>query len=159
MITARQLIDELAAARRALVEAIQAVPPERAGEVFLGEWRLLDLMAHLQGWDTTNQAAIEEILAGQYPSFFQYYDSNWRSYNQRLVAQYRQTDFASQMAALQASHQQLVAFLESVPPGVLAKGKSQRPSGRNVTIRNLLRAEAQDELEHTRQVRRYFFEL
>ncbi len=154
MITARQLIDELAAARRALVEAIQAVPPEQAGEVFLGEWCLLDLMAHLQGWDATNQAAIEEILAGQYPSFFQYYDSNWRSYNQRLVAQYRQADFGNQMAALDASHQQFLAFLEAVPAGGLAKGKARRPNGRSVTIRNLLHAEAVDEEEHASQIRK-----
>jgi hypothetical protein len=156
MVTGRQLIDELAAAREALVEAIRAVPPERAGEVFLGEWCLLDLMAHLQGWDATNQAAIEEILAGEYPGFFQYFDSNWRSYNQRLVAQYRQADFKGQMAEMEASHRRLVAFLETLPEDMLAKGKARRPNGRSVTIRNLLHAEAQDELEHASQVRKGF---
>lgn len=60
------------------------------------------------------------------------------------------------LADVTASHQQLVAFLEALPAKELVQGKVKRESGRSVTIRNLLQAEARDEAHHAEQVQAYF---
>lgn len=146
------LIDSLVAARRCILEAAQALSPDRLDMVFLGTWSVKDLLAHLVGWDYTNLQAVKEILAGQVPGFFQYYDQDWESYNRSLVAQYRIEPFSALLAEAAGSHQQLVAFLEALPAKDLVDGRVKREKGRTVTIRNLLRAEASDEREHAGQV-------
>jgi|GEM_PF-1693035 len=151
-----QLIKGLVQARTKVLQAVWAVPPSRADEIFLGIWSLQDLLAHLEGWDYTNLQAVQEILAGKPPTFFQYADKDWRSYNQRLVEQYKRPSLEQLLAELDASHRQLIAYLESLPARDVANGKVKRETGRSVTIRNLLQAEARDETKHAEQVRIYF---
>jgi len=67
-----QLIDGLVLARSKVMEAAYAVPHERVNEVFLGDWSLKDILPHREGWDFTNMQAIQEILDGQQPKFFDY---------------------------------------------------------------------------------------
>ena len=148
----REIIDELVQARHGLVDAIVVLPPERVDEIFIGEWTVKDLVAHLVGWDLTNLAAIREILDGEYPSFFQFYDKDWRSYNASLVKQYKIEPFPDLIAEVQDSHHQLVTFLEALPPEQVINGKARSLSGRTMSIRSLLRFEVRDEQEHTRQV-------
>ena len=69
--------------------AAEELPPLLHDQVLLGIWTIKDLLAHLIGWDFTNLQAIQQILAGQYPTFFKYYDKDWQSYNARLVLEYR----------------------------------------------------------------------
>jgi hypothetical protein len=45
----RELVDELAVARRSLLETVGALPPERLDEVFLGTWSVKDLL--VTWWD------------------------------------------------------------------------------------------------------------
>lgn len=153
-----QLINGLVLARARVLQAAQAVPARRADETFLGVWSLMDLLAHLVGWDFTNRQAVEEILSGQPPIFFQYFDKDWRSYNQRLVEQYRCATLEQQLIAIGASHQQLISYLETLLPRDLVLGKVKRQSGRSVTIRNLLQVEARDEDRHAAQIRLFFLE-
>ena len=152
----RALIDGLAAARAHVLEAVRAVPPERGAEVFLGTWSILDLLAHLEGWDFTNLQAVQEILGGTPPSFFQYADKDWASYNQRLVATYRRGSLEQMLAEVGDSHRRLVDTLESLPAREVALGKVRRETGRSVSVAALLRAEARDEEKHAGQVRGYF---
>ena len=152
----RQLIDGLAAARSHVLEAARAVPPERVAEIFLGTWSLKDLLAHLEGWDYTNLEAIQEILAGRPPSFFQHYDKDWGSYNRGLVETYQRDSFAQLLAEVGDSHRRLVDYLESLPAREVALGKVRRATGRSVSVATLLRAEARDEEKHAGQVRAYF---
>ena len=153
---ARQLIAGLVQARAEVIEAVRAVPPTRVDELFLGTWTIKDLLAHLEGWDFTNMQAVREILAGIPPDFFQYYDKDWHSYNQGLVEKYKREDLGRLMDDIRSSHQQLVNYLETLTAGDLVGGKAMRETGRNVTIQNLLRAEARDEIRHAGQVRDYF---
>jgi hypothetical protein len=148
----RALIEALAAARASVLEALALIPPGRLSLPFLGSWSALDLLAHLQGWDITNWQAVQQIVDGQYPAFFQHYDKDWRSYNARLVAQYRREDFESQLAETRQSHAELLAFLDSLPAQILVNGKARRETGRSVSIHNLLKAEASDERHHADQV-------
>jgi hypothetical protein len=151
-----ELIRELMFARASLLTAVGALPPERLDETFLGTWSAKDLLAHLVGWDFTNLQAIREIQAGLPPTFFQYYDKDWQAYNARLVAQYKIEPTSALLVSVQESHRQLCAFLESLPAGFIVEGKGFSPSGRTITVRNLLRAEARDELKHAEQVRMAF---
>ena len=152
----RQLIGGLVQARAKVIEALSAVPSGREDEVFLGTWSIKDLLAHLEGWDYTNLQAVQEILAGQPPTFFQYFDKDWGSYNQRLVAQYKRPSLEELLVNGSASHQRLISYLESLPASDIVHGKAKRETGRSVTIRNLLQAEARDETRHAGQILDYF---
>jgi hypothetical protein len=152
----RALIDNLVMARRDLLEAVQALSPDQVEVVFLGTWGVSDLVAHLVGWDYTNLQAVQEILAGQPPSFFQYYDKDWQTYNRTLVEKYKCLPFTALLADVENSQRQLITFLENVPAKTLIQGKARNLRGRSVSIQSLLRAEARDELTHADQVRAFF---
>ncbi len=151
-----KLIGGLVTARAAVLEAVRAVPAERAGEVFLGTWSILDLLAHLVGWDFTHLQAVKEILSGRRPVFFQYVDEDWASYNKRLVETYRVDSLAQMLAALGDSHRQLVEYLESLSAREVVMGRVRSESGRSVSVAALLQDEARDEEMHAGQVRGYF---
>jgi hypothetical protein len=89
----QETLARLAAVREALVEAANRVPPERRREPFLGGWDLVDLIAHLIGWDRTNLEAIDDFLAGHLPAFYDTYDPGWASFNATLVARHRREDW------------------------------------------------------------------
>lgn len=147
-----ELIAGLIAARGSVFDAIKALPERCLDEAFLDVWSATDLLAHLVGWDFTNIEAIQQIRAGQAPSFFKYYDKDWQSYNRELVARHRKGTMEEMLAEAGASHQELIAFLQKIDADTLVNGKGRSPSGRTITIRNLLVSEASDEAEHARQV-------
>jgi hypothetical protein len=146
------LIQGLANARSSLLEAIRSLPENQIDEEFLGSWSVKELLAHLIGWDWTNLQAVREILAGQYPSFFQKYDKDWQSYNRELVERYRKEDWAELLIAALGSHRELISTLQALSADELVNGKARKETGRTVTIRNLLLSEAKDEATHTQQV-------
>lgn len=137
------LIAGLVQARGKILDQVRLFSPEQQEEVFLGEWGVKDLLAHLQGWDHTNREAVGEILAGRKPGFWAHYDRDWRRYNAQLVAQYRREDLAELVAEVERSHRALIEYLERVPADEYIKRKP---------IQTLLRAETSDEEEHSRQL-------
>jgi len=137
------IIGGLQAAREKILDAIRSLSPAQQDEVFLGEWSVKDLLAHLVGWDYTNREAVEEILTGEKPGFWAHYDRDWRSYNALLVAEYRREDFAEMVAVVERSHKALIDYLETLPADEYVKRKP---------IKTLLRAEASDEEEHRQQI-------
>ncbi len=150
-----ELIDELVEARNSLIRAAQLIPEEKCDEVFLGIWCIKDLLAHLIGWDVTNLQAVQEILSGQAPGFFLYYDKDWQSYNAGLVQEYRIEPFEALLAKAEESHAQWIQYLQTLPADDVVNGKSRSPKGRTITIRNLLVTEANDERKHAEQVRAF----
>ena len=150
------LLSGLASARSSILQYVDTIPPDREDEIFQGYWSIKDLIAHLEGWDDTNLQAIQEILAGKPPTFFQFSDRDWQSYNQTLVQRYRRDTLDEQLANQDRSHQQLMLFLESIPAQELVNGKVKRENGRTITIRNLILSETRDELQHAEQIRGYF---
>jgi hypothetical protein len=135
---------------------VLALSPEQRDVVYLGEWSVKDLLAHLVGWDITNCQAVKEILEGAYPSFFQHYDKDWHTFNAYLVAQYKVEPFEALRVVLDDSHHQLITLLEALPAGDILNAKVLRANGRSVTIRNLLKAEATDERKHALQIQGFF---
>ena len=137
------LITGLVKARRKILDAARLLSPAQQDEVFLGVWSVKDLLAHLVGWDCTNIKAVQEILAGKRPSFWEHYDRDWQSYNAQLVAQYKRDDFAELVAAVEESHRNLIDFLQAVPADEYVRRRG---------ITSLLRTEIKDEEEHHRQL-------
>ena len=140
------IIRGLKKARRKILDAASKLSPVQQDKVFLGVWSVKDLLAHLAGWDHTNLRAVEEILAGQKPSFWEHYDRDWKSYNAQLVAEYKRDDFAELLALVEESHCKLIDFLQTVPAEQYLK-KSE--------IRSLLRVETRDEEKHHQQVEEF----
>jgi len=142
-----RLLADLVAARQAVRDAAAAVPAGRWDEVFLGTWSIVDLLAHLVGWDFANLEAAQAILAGRRPAFWTHHDRDWATFNARLVAEYRRDDPAELLALLEDSHRQLLAFVEAIPPEALFQAHGHD------RISTILRVEARDEQEHARQIR------
>jgi hypothetical protein len=146
------LIGETSRVRRAILSAAAAVPPHKAVEIFLGSWSLLDLLAHLAGWDNTNRAAAQALKAGQLPAFSQQRDRDWQSYNALLVSQYRRDSLDEQLALVENNHAGLLAYLEALPAQVFDQDFGVRYRGYRVTIARLIESESHDEAVHLEQI-------
>ncbi|MBN1138157.1 MAG: ClbS/DfsB family four-helix bundle protein [Anaerolineae bacterium] len=151
-----EIITALIEARREILDAAALLSAEQQDEVFLGVWSVKDLLAHLVGWDLANLAAADEVLAGQLPAFYAYHDRDWQTYNARLVAQYKKTDWAEMVASVEESHRKLVENVQTIPAEELDRGSGVRFRGWKVTIARLLQAEAGDEKQHAAQIREYW---
>ncbi|MGE5250515.1 MAG: ClbS/DfsB family four-helix bundle protein [Bacteroidota bacterium] len=149
------IIAALIEARQALLTAASQLPASAQEQVFLGVWSANDVVAHLAGWDEANLAAVQEILDGRVPSFYEHSGPDWREFNALLVARYKQTSLAKTMAAAGETHHRLVECLEALPADVFDKDFGVRFQGYRVTIRRLLEAETKDEGVHRRQVEEF----
>lgn len=150
-----KIISELVETRRKILDVASSLPPAKQDEVFLGVWSVKDLLAHLVGWDFTNLEAAKTLLAGQLPSFYAYHDRDWKTYNARLVAEYKRDDFADLLSSVEDSLQKLVDFLETIPPEEFDKDRGVRYKRYRVTIARLLQAETKDEKTHYNQIEEF----
>jgi hypothetical protein len=141
----RQVRGEIEAAARRFEGGEEDIP-------FVGEWTLLDLLAHLAGWDEANRLAISEVLAGKLPSFYQYQGKDWANYNAMLVSQYRRAGLADLLAVMSQTHKTLLNDLEYLAPQELFKDHGVRHGSYRVIISRLLEAERKDELRHLQQI-------
>lgn len=152
----RELLSGLIETRAAILHAASQLSPETQNTIFLGVWSVVDLIAHLVGWDFTNLSAAKGIQAGKLPEFYSHYDKDWKTYNAELVAKYKRDDFEELLTLARDAHSQLIVYLESIPAEAFEKDFGVR-SGRNyrVTIARLLQAEWKDEQEHLEQIRKF----
>ena len=144
---------------QALVDVRQRIfnrcrPLDRAIVVtpFLGHWSIMELLAHLSGWDLANKEAAEAILAGRLPAFYQHHDQDWRTFNQILVQRHLKAEFESLLASVEGTHQSLIIFLETIPAGEFYKDRGLRFKGYKVLLSRLVAAEAEDEADHLEQI-------
>lgn len=149
------LIANLVEARKNILNAASALPAKRRDEVFLGSWSVKDLLAHLIGWDDTNILAVKAILTDKIPVFFSHYDKDWRTYNARLITQYKLNNFRQLVRAVQRSHRDLITLLQSVPAEEFSKDRGLRSNGYKVTIARILQVELDDERVHHQQIAEY----
>ena len=150
-----KIISELVETRRKILDAASSLSPAEQDEIFLGVWSVKDLLAHLVGWDFTNLEAAKEILAGKTPKFYSYHDRDWKTYNARLVTEYKRDDFADLLSAVEDSHQTLIDFLKTIPPQEFDKDRGVRFKGYKVTIAGLLQVEIDDEKTHHTQIEEF----
>jgi hypothetical protein len=147
-----QLTTDLRAVRRRILETAADLGPGVRDEVFLGTWSARDLLAHLVGWDYTNLRAIDEVLDGQLPSFYEAHDRDWRTYNAILVKRYKDPDYRNLIRHARRSHAALIKRLRQTPAPEIRKDRGIRARGWKVTIERLLQAELSDERTHLEQL-------
>ncbi len=140
-------------ARKKILDAASSLSPEQQDKVFLGVWSLKDLLAHLAGWDYTNIEAVKDLVAGKLPNFYAYYDRDWKTYNARLVEEYKKDDFAELISSVSKSHETLIDFLKTIPAEEFEKDRAVRFKGYKVTIARLLQVEINDEKIHWSQIK------
>ena len=125
---------------------------------FVGVWSLLDLLAHLAGWDIANQLAAREILAGALPSFYVHQGKDWADYNAMLVSQYRVDSIAEMLAVVTQTNKALLDDLETLPAQALFADYGVRRGSYRVIIGRLLEAERKDEVRHLEQIVKFISE-
>jgi hypothetical protein len=146
------LIDAFVRGREALLRAAAAVPAQGRETPFVGHWNLMDLLAHLIGWDYTNLNAVEEFKAGRVPDFYSQYDPGWASFNQQLIDRYGAGDWEALLGALQRSQEAVVGMLRLLTPEEMTQELTGPGRHRPVSISSILRAAIVDEREHARQI-------
>ena len=147
-----ELLFGLKAVRESILAETIALPLDARDRVFLGTWAVMDLLAHLAGWDFTNLQAARDILDGLLPEFYDHRDADWRTYNALLVGKYKRTDFSEQVQFVRDAQGQLLNFLQTLPAEDFKRDTGVRYKGIKVTIARLLQAELDDEKTHFEQV-------
>ncbi|MFZ5857062.1 MAG: ClbS/DfsB family four-helix bundle protein [Chloroflexota bacterium] len=143
-----ELLFGLKAVRESILNEALALPAEARDRVFLGTWSVMDLLAHLAGWDFTNLQAVQDVLDGLLPEFYDHRDADWRAYNAILVGKYKRTDFSDQVQLVRDAQGQLLNFLQTLPAEDLKRDTGVRYKGIKVTIARLLQSELEDEETH-----------
>ena len=125
---------------------------------FIGTWNILDLLAHLRGWDVTNLQSARDILLGKLPDFYRKYDKDWQTFNAGLVARYRSGTILEMIKKTRESHITLLHFLEGLSPEQLLQDQGVRHGNYKVIISRLITAETRDEQKHHKQIRDYLIQ-
>jgi hypothetical protein len=146
----------LTGARQNILSNVLELSEPQCDEIFLGVWSVKDLLAHLTGWDYANLNAVKSVLDSKVPTFYEYRDSDWRTYNTILVKKYRRDSMSELMAAAKASQERLIKFLQTIPPEHFNKDFGVHFRGYKVTIQRLLEAETEDEQVHAKQIADFF---
>jgi hypothetical protein len=149
------LIKEFNETRLKVLASARLFPGESVQEAFVGSWGILDILAHLKGWDLTNLDAAEDILLGKVPDFYAYYDKDWTSYNAQLVTQHKQPDLEKMIEAVDESRAKMTEYLKQLSPQDLFGDHGVRRKRYKVTISRLIEADTKDVLEHLDQIRQF----
>jgi hypothetical protein len=152
--TKKNLVAGMVGARKDILDAVAGFNPKQQNQVFLGEWSIKELLAHLTGWDRTYIAAVQDLQAGELPSFYAAYDEDWQTYNLNLVREYVKDDWSELISEVKESHKQLVDYLQTLNEEDLTKDWGVRYDGTPVTVARLIEAEIKDEREHLRQIKK-----
>ena len=150
------LIRKLNDTRSSILKAAASIPDEKIEEAFVGSWGILELLAHLRGWDLTNIRAAKDILSGKVPDFYAQSDKDWAAYNAQLVSQHRVADLESMISSVDSSRTELVALLDQLDARDIFGDHGVRRGSYKVTIARLIEADVKDGVEHLDQIRRFF---
>ena len=153
-----QILSSLIGTRQSILAEVSELSEIEQDQVFLGIWSVKDLLAHLVGWDETNLQAVKSVMGGQLPAFYEHRDRDWQTYNAMLVKKHKKDSFRELLAALKASQEKLIEFLQMVPAEHFARDFGVRFRGYKVTIQRLLNAEWRDEQIHLQQIIDFFKE-
>ena len=147
------VIKKLIKARKKILDLIRPLSKQLWEEVFLGTWSLKDLVAHLIGWDIWGLRATKEILQGKLPSYYQYYDEDWKSFNDKLVNKYKKGNKNDLLVSIKNSHKKLVEELERIPDKLYNKNFNLTWKGFKVTLTSDTLTQSDDEEIHTKQIK------
>jgi uncharacterized damage-inducible protein DinB len=147
-----ELLFGLKAVREPILAEALALPTDAQTRVFLGTWTVMDLLAHLAGWDNANLRASKDILDSLLPEFYEHHDHDWKLYNAMLVAIYKRPTLKEQVDLARDTQRQLLDYLQSLPAEDFNRDTGVRFKGIKVTIARLLQSELDDEKTHFEQV-------
>jgi hypothetical protein len=139
--------------REALIECARNWPADKVEETFLGEWSLLDLLAHLAGWDDANRAGASSVRFARLPAFYAHKDTDWETFNAGLVKLYRRRTLAEQITLVERSFAGLMDTLNHFKVEVIFKDFGVRYKDYTVIIARLIESELKDERVHLEQMR------
>lgn len=142
------LINSLAGVRACLLATAATISEDQRFTPFLGEWSVMELLAHIAGWDATNLQAVRDIQAGAMPKFYNQYDEDWQTFNAALVEHYRRKDFSEQLELVKNTHKELLQYLEELPEDEFERDHGLHNGRSKVTIARLLDSEIEDEQTH-----------
>jgi len=151
----RNILDDFRKIRIDIIELVSRFPSEQVNTAFIGSWSILDLLAHLCGWDYTNLQAAQDILQGRLPAFYAQRDKDWQTYNAGLVRQYKQDNLSAMLQALNVSHSQLTAYLEQLTTEQFMTDQGVRHGNYKVIISRLIVADTKDVRKHLDQIQGY----
>jgi hypothetical protein len=143
-----EMINSLAGVRACLLATAASIPEDQRFTAFLGDWSMMELLAHIAGWDITNLQAVQDIQAGILPMFYSKYDAEWQTYNATLVDRYRKADFKQQLELVKNTHKELLQYLQDLPDQEFERDHGLRNGNSKVTIARLLDSEIEDEQTH-----------
>jgi hypothetical protein len=143
-----EMINSLAGIRACLLATAASIPEDQRFTPFLGDWSLMDLLAHIAGWDITYLQAVKDIQSGNMPKFYSQYDAEWQKYNASLIDLYRKEDFSEQLELVKETHKGLLQFLQDLPEEDFERDHGLRNGRSKVTIARLLDSEIEDEQTH-----------
>lgn len=149
------MLDEFSQVRTAILAMARQFNPNEVSRVFLGSWTILDLLAHLRGWDFTNLQAAQDILNGKLPDFYGQFDKDWASYNAKLITLYKEDTLEAMLAAVAESHASLIQYLFALSPEELFTDQGVRHGNYKVIISRLIEAEKRDERKHLEQIENF----
>ena len=147
-----ELVFGLKAVRESILSETLALPTKARDRVFLGTWSVMDLLAHLAGWDVTNLQAARDVLDGLLPEFYDHRDADWRTYNAMLGTRYKRVNFDEQVQLVRDTQGQLLDFIQPLSVEDIKRDTGVRYKGVKVTIARLLQSELEDEQTHFEQV-------
>jgi hypothetical protein len=139
--------------RQVLLAIARKWPADRVEEVFLGEWSLLDMLAHLSGWDDANREAVTAVQAGRLPEFYAHKDADWRSFNASHVSKYRCPTLAKQIALVERTFGSLMDTLVTLDAEAFHRDFGVRYKGWKVIVSRLVESELHDERTHLEQMK------
>lgn len=142
------LINGLAGVRACLLATAATIPEDQRTTPFLGDWSVMELLAHIAGWDVTNLQAVRDIQAGIMPKFYSQFDTDWQTYNAALVERYRKTDFGEQLELVKSTHKELLRYLGELPEQEFERDHDLRIGNSSISIMRLLESEIEDEQTH-----------
>ena len=147
-----ELLFGLKAVRESILAEALKLPAEAQNKIFLGTWTVMDLLAHLAGWDNANLQAAKDILDSLLPEFYEHHDPDWKLYNAMLVAIYKKPSLKEQVEFVRETQKQLLDYLQTLSAEDFNRDTGVRFKGIKVTIARLLQSELDDEKTHFEQV-------
>ena len=146
------LLNDFHANRAAILACARSWPAERVAEVFLGEWCMLDLLAHLSGWDEANREAITAVQVGRLPEFYAHKDTDWRGFNAMHVRNHRHPTLAEQIAEVERTFE-TIGTLDGLEAAAFYRDYGVRYKGWKVIVARLVESELHDECTHLEQMK------
>lgn len=81
-----------------------------------GDWSVRDTIAHLTWWDAEALRHLPVIVAGGHPPRYRTTYGGIDAFNRQMHAQRRASSLADVLRQAHATHEQLVAYLQRLPP-------------------------------------------